>query len=350
MQRAEFLMWIVLGVIVGIIVLLVMSFSVVRPTEMAVKFHFTSLTFNTEKIYSEGRFFTGVGYKMVKFPRTRQIIRFGDNIGPAYEGPLSVRSSDGLKMNIELAFMYELHREPEDLVRLYRDYGDPTLPPASVEGTGDQAFEYSTGSRVDSLLMPSYSFVYARIFASVIRNVAAKYPALDYFSNRPDIAEAMRFAMNETLFYRFYASVPSVELLNIQHAQDDFSAAIESTQIANQDIQQAENEQAIARVQAQQEYDVAVKNSEVLVITANQTRIQTLYSAERDAEIVSVQMKRAIEALNATMLSLEMQSNDELLQYLYVTHIQSTGANKVIASLAHPSGLEASLQSTGVST
>lgn len=349
MPNPQFIFYATLATIVGVITLLVLSFAVVTPTEQAVKFHYTTMTFKTDKTYTEGRFFVGVGYSFKKFPKTRQIVRFGDSIGPAYEGALSVRSSDGLKMNIQLAFQYELSSEPEDLVRLYKDYGEPTLPPVSNEATGDETYTYEYGERVDQTLMPAYSYVYARIFASVVRNVCAQYEALDYFNSRPEIAENIRATMNSTLFTRFYAAVPSVELLAIAHAQDDFKDAIELTQIANQDIQQAQNEQQIQQVQAQQAYDVAVKNSEVLILEANQTQIQTLYSAKKNAERTILTTDESIKGLQATSDGLNMTTSSELLKYLYVTYIQTTQASKMLASLSLPSALMSALTESGVS-
>jgi len=101
------------------------SFAILEPTEMGLRLNGNIQQLDYETWYDNGRYFLGVGQNFIKFPRVYQVIRFGSTFGANKTGDdVVVRSNDGLPLNIEFSFTYQLPKDPQALARIYLDYDD----------------------------------------------------------------------------------------------------------------------------------------------------------------------------------------------------------------------------------
>jgi hypothetical protein len=110
----------------------------------------------------------GLGKKFLHFPKTRQTIRYGSGFSDDYYwgSTIITRSQDGLQLELDVSFQYQLNIVFDDLFRLYMDFGD------------------------------SYSSQYARVLLQVAADVSSDYEASEFFTNREVIQEAMRIELN----------------------------------------------------------------------------------------------------------------------------------------------------------
>lgn len=117
----------------------------------------------------------GLGKKFIKFPTSLQTIRYGNNFGDDYlfGATLVTRSYDGLRLELDVSFQYQLNIKFDDLYRLYTDFG------------GGHAAQYG------------------RILQQVAADVSSDYLAADFYTAREIIQEAMRAELNQvTIHYQ----------------------------------------------------------------------------------------------------------------------------------------------------
>jgi len=296
--------------------LLGVSFDTIEPTECGILYDGSLQRLEQTKLYYEGRYLVGLGKKFLHFPTTRQTIRYGASFSDDYwwGGTLITRSQDGLQLELDVSFQYQLNIKFEDLFRLYMDFGD------------------------------SYSAQYARVLLQVAADVCSDYQAADFYTSREVIREALRVELNSSLV-RHYATVPTLELVNIDFYNSEYNAAILQTQIAIQDVLQAQAEQAVASVNADAAVAVAEATAVTLLQTANQTALSYVASVLADADILLYTIDKQATALLQLRDNLALNSSAGLLSYNYITALLENDVQKLVVAQPFPSQLLAIIDS-----
>jgi len=149
--------------------LLGVSFDTVSPTEWGIIYDNNILHIEAGTTYVEGRYLVGLGRSFLVFPRTRVTVQFGDNLDNAAGGNIVCRTQDGMVIDLEVSFQYELMGEPENLVRLYQDFGG------------------------------NHEYVYGIMLLQVAQDVSSQYRANEYFTQRETIQSQLQVALNTAL-------------------------------------------------------------------------------------------------------------------------------------------------------
>ena len=212
-------------------------------------------------------------------------------------GVVQSRTSDGLEVNLEISFQYQLiPSKPYDLYMSYElDYKQMIVSVA-----------------VDSLT-----------------DMATKFTAYDFFMNRGKIGGDMQLALNSVLQNRTYCSVEFFQLRDVD-LPDKFEEAIQITEVKKQDIQKAQAEQTKMKVEI-----------ETRVITAQLNMQVTINLAQGEAEAILSANQGNINGFNATesssiegLTKLKQDlglSNDELTAYIQSQLIRDyTGTSLVV--------------------
>jgi len=289
--------------------LLGVSFDTVSPTEWGIIYDNNILHIEAGTTYVEGRYLVGLGRSFLVFPRTRVTVQFGDNLDNAAGGNIVCRTQDGMVIDLEVSFQYELMGEPENLVRLYQDFGG------------------------------NHEYVYGIMLLQVAQDVSSQYRANEYFTQRETIQSQLQVALN-TALNRVYARVPSLQLTNTT-LNPAFSESIIQTQIALQDISQASYEQLVAVVYAASNVTYFTTLANVQIISANYSASSYLLQAQADADVLLYKTNQQIAAYTDLRQRLHLNSSSDLLAYSWLTALQETQVGKLWVGLDVPSRLHA---------
>jgi len=95
---------------VSIIVYIAVAIEGVEPTEFAIIRNNISQDVNQENILDGGLHWVGVFYSLVRFPAIHKSIEFSDD-PIAQQKKLQTRTKEGLYLEIDFAFQYQLKKE-----------------------------------------------------------------------------------------------------------------------------------------------------------------------------------------------------------------------------------------------
>jgi len=284
--------------------LLGMSFDVVKPTEVGIMYDTSTMHILSNRVYSEGRYFTGLGREFITFPTTFQTILFGASWAKAFSGDIYCRAKDGMVVRMEIAVQYRLSQAVEDLVRLHLDFG----------GKHENA--------------------YAMMVIKVVQNVASQFYSPTFWRARQELHDEIMTQLEPEL-YRVYASVGSVQIINMEFSAS-YATAIEETQVAMQDILQAEAEKNVAIVRSESAVAVAQETARIQLATAHTTANATIAQADAEAEAMLFRSDKQVEAYEALRDSLGYSDAGSLLAYSTLSALEDSNAKSIALSLQYP--------------
>lgn len=294
------------------------SFGIVEVLEVAIIHDTQTSNLISDKSYSSGRYFTGLGRKFLTYPSTVQTLRFGEMAWFTDEpsrGSIECRSHDGMQVFIEVAFQFVLSDNPEDLTRLYRDFG-------SIKGMDKGGFRD----------------FYSDVTEKVIRDVASTFLSTEFFTKRALLETTMLEALKVDMI-RSYAVAKSLQLMHMEFDKKGlFATAIETTQIAKQEVAEKINEVEVAEVKAEAEWQAAQRTSNVKVSLAESVYNSTIRQAQADATALLYRTQQQVEAYNTLADDLGFQTTAELISFLWMTAV-ANDANKVIMGMPYPASL-----------
>jgi len=294
-----------MAVITGII-LIAVSFAVVEPTYQAfvfntgqMKYEFKDGSSESGELYSEGRYYLGLGKQFVTFPKTFQTIDFKEST----EGNnIAIRSRDGLVITIEIAFQYSLTTNGKDLLALW------------MRWKGD------------------YEIAFGKIARNVIRDVASKYDAFEFFFNRSIIITDITAQMADT-FLELGANINNFQLLDLT-LPVDFNNAIQQTEVTRTKISEATVQQQKVLITAQTDLLSAGKQAEIIRTQAKARADSAYIQKQQDANA----RKSQIEQEQIALISIRDQlglTTSELLNYLLIETLKETQA-KITFAIENP--------------
>lgn len=288
--------------------LLGVSFDTLEPTQMGIIFDANVQHIETDKLYSSGRYLTGLGRKFIGFPMTQLSLRFGKSMFTPPTSNIICRSHDGLSIQVEVAVQYSLNRNASDLWRLYMDLGT------------------------------NYNTVFGLITQQTVQDVFSDYFTLDFFEDRVIIESDITAQLN-LKFNRLYATVNSVQLMrvNIEDTSPTLVDAVENTQIAIQDVFQATAEQNVAQVNADALVGVATEVANVQLLNANSTAISYLATTQAAADALLYRVDKQATALLTLRQQLGLNTSAEVLAYNWLTAMQENSVQDVMMGFQYPS-------------
>jgi regulator of protease activity HflC (stomatin/prohibitin superfamily) len=278
---------IIVVVIVSVIIIL-MSFDTLEYQEMGLNYSWISETVQRET-YSSGRYYLGLGNHFIKFPSMVKSVFFLDDMSPSTQGPaLQSRTRDGLNVRLEVSFQYRLMFQ--DLYKLYTSLG------------------------------VHYEKTLVRMAIEQLTTAATMHNAHNFFNNRSTIGAEMHDLLESHFKIHAYAEVPFFQLRTV-HLPDDFEAAIQDTQVKQQEIQIASAEQSQNKVS----YETKVLQAKQAVrVMQNQGEAEA--SAIMAANDAYCRQYNVTQSLQSEALSLLMDSArwkpKQLLEYLRIRAVR----------------------------
>jgi len=292
------------------------SFDTLEPTQMGIIFDANVQHVETDQVYFNGRYLTGLGRSFIGFPMTYQTVRFGESMFSPPTTNIVCRSHDGLSIDVEMAFQYQLNRNASDLWRLYHDLGR------------------------------DYSGVFGLMAQQVVQDVFSDFYTLDFFQDRVLIESDIQTQLN-TKLARLYATVPAVQLMrvDIEDTSPTLVGAVEATQIALQDVFQAVAEKAVAQVNADAVVGVAEEVAQVQVLNANATALSYLATVQAKADSLIYTVNKQADNLLLLRQTLGLNSSAEILSYNWLTAMLENNVDNVMVGLQFPQLLKSVITS-----
>lgn len=287
-----------------------MSFATMHPLEMGIALNNNIMSLDSSQTYFGGRNFVGIGRSFIKFPITYQTVFLGNFFDKDIRqgGSIKCRTQDGMVIYTDISFSYVIKREPENLIRLYRD----------VE------------------MQAGWEELYTNIAGMAIRDVTSRFLAFDFFTQRNEISEQMKTKINQNL-QRVYADVLMFELVNLEIAET-FANAIEMTQVAAQDILQARAEREVAVIDAESELAVRTAEAEILIKTAQADAYALRQTAEAEAQSILAHMRTQVRGFQNMANALNMTAQ-QLLEFQFVSAVQDNAASEMLLNIPYPQSL-----------
>lgn len=275
-------------VIITSIIIFFISFDTLEYQEMGLNFSWISETVQPEA-YSSGRYYLGLGNHFIKFPAMVKSVFFLDDMSPNTQGPaLQSRTQDGLNVRLEVSFQYRLVFN--DLYKLFTSLG------------------------------PDYEKTFVRMAIEQLTTAATMHNAHNFFNNRTTIGQEMHHLLESHFKTHGFAEVPFFQLRTV-HLPEDFEAAIQQTQVKQQEIQIASAEQSQNKVS----YETTVLQAEQAVrVMANQGEGEALaIMAHNSAFCRQYEVTQSLqsEALQKLMTAANWKPK-QLLEYLKVRAVR----------------------------
>lgn len=285
---------IVAVVVIASIIIFFISFDTLEYQEMGLNYSWISETVQT-KTYPSGRYYLGLGNHFVKFPAMVQSVYFLDDMSSKTQGPaLQSRTRDGLNVRLEVSFQYRLVFK--DLYKLFSTLGH------------------------------HYEKVLVRMAIEQLTTAATMHNAHNFFNNRTTIGQEMHKALEDHFKSHAYAEVPFFQLRTV-HLPADFEAAIQDTQVKQQEIQVAQAEQSQNKVS----YETRVLQAQQAVkVMQNQGEAEaSSILAQNDAFCRQFQVTQTLqsEALRRLMATAKWQPK-QLIEYLKIKAIRDHESSK----------------------
>lgn len=274
------------------IILVVLGFSKLEVNEVGIDYSANSLTLNTDKLYSNGIYFIGVGHSFIKFPKRQLELTL--------QGRKSIvaRSNDGLVVSLNVKLLYSLQTDIDALASLYLMFGD------------------------------DYQVPIENICRSVVRDVASGYTAFQFWTERSNITRQMDKDLRKQLDDIFVKL--QTFLLSSYRLPASFQKVIDETEVQRQEIKKV-NFELLTVIQQTQ---AAIKKADEKVrqidaVTGSSVKkIQLETTAETYK--LNVSIKKEIAGYKAIKNALNM-SISELTTLIWLEKMGSSDVGKTIA-------------------
>ncbi|KAL0230793.1 hypothetical protein PCE1_004348 [Barthelona sp. PCE] len=270
------------------VVLIISSFSVVDLGNVA--FTYNSVTGRVDFVnkYVEGRHLIGFYKSFISFPTVKRNIDFSDSQS------IGCRSIDGLQLDLELSFRYNL-----DTSKLEEVY---------------------------DMFMLNYETYYYVSARDTIRDVCSNFTAIAAIRNRSTTAIQMETALSNA-FSGSHAFVDNFQLNNIV-LPVAYSAAIDEIAEALQNILKVKEEQVARLVEAETEVLNANYNKNIAINQANAEAKSILTTAAAEASSI----KGVVNATANAHESLKQNffDDEDFLRYIQVDVLSEHDSSKLV--------------------
>lgn len=288
--------------VVFVVLMLALGFKKVESSQWALQYDWWSESVKKDPLTQAGLHFVGIGNYLVTFPSTSKYCyfrNFDNSFQPddddVFMPPLSVRTSDGLKVTLELEFVYRL--QMAKLYDLYMLVGD-------------------TG----------YRNTLVHVAAAAISAHATNFSAQAFYGDRGDVQGAFQAALAQELDRVLYITVVSFQL-QPAHFPPKYAAAIVETQEMKQDIQVAEQENKTKVIQKQTELFSARQLAHQIIIKAEGEAQQTLVRNQADVAQFKYRQQVLAEGYSKALNFFSSSGQDAVSNFLNYLKVEALKAH-----------------------
>jgi len=290
------------------------GFGNVEVTEYALKY--SLITRKVEKrTYLPGRYWIGPASFFIKFPSTVTTIAFADaepqgsswfasDPSELFQRELRSRTMDGLDVNIELSFQYQLQKD--SLYDLYTTFGG----------------------------WPDYHNLFVRVAIDRLTESATLFNSPQFFTERTKIGAAMERQLLQDYQERLFSSIFSFQLRRVGLPKA-FEDAIQETEVKRQDVRVAEAEQNSTRVTLQTQLMQAQRRTKVKAERATGFAESLMLENRADIKQLLVTQEKAADSYAAVLHQLD-DNQQELLDYMEVRALRDHPSDKSVIGLTMP--------------
>jgi len=262
-------------VVIPGIILLALSFSSLQTIEYGLDFNAITMSVSNSTFEVAGLYFLGFGHSFIKFPRIVQTLQFT----PDHRGRLHTRTADGLPLTLGVSFQYRYL--PMHLYDLYINFKEEHGP------------------------------VYVNTATAVIANIACKYKAYTFFSDKEGIALAMEKELNALFEKELFAHVEALQITEVE-LPESFQHAILTSISTKQNITQAKRYKENMLVTFRHQRLVATQEKEQTVNIANGTARSRKETAAANMQITQQTVQAEIAAFATVANELQLNPSDTL--------------------------------------
>lgn len=247
-------------------IFLTTSLTTVDQMEMCLKYNWWSNTVDEQTYTEPGIMYKGISNQMICYPNYNQYVYFREgapeNDNSVNREHISVRTEDGLSVDLSMEFVYRL--QASNLRAMYLLVGD-------------------TG----------YKHVMVNVAEGALDNAATRFPADIFYQDRATVQEAFKNAVTDSLAGSLFIDVVALQLQPASFPLA-YAESITNTQVAMQDGLVALQEQERTRVEKQTELQTAQLLAERALIEADAEALHIL--AQNVAEVQSFAYRQQREA------------------------------------------------------
>jgi len=264
-----------------------------------------------KKTYLPGRYWISPFNYFIRFPSTVTTIAFADSamqldLGPGERGERELRSrtKDGLDVNIELSFQYQLKKD--QLYDLYTTFGG----------------------------WPDYHNVFVRLAIDRLTESATLFTSPQFFTERTQIGNEMEKQLLQDFKEKLFSTVFSFQLRTVGLPKA-FEDAIQETEVKKQNVRVASAEQNSTRVQLETQLMQAKRRTQVKANRATGVAESVMLANKADIAQFTATQEKAADSYSAVMAQLD-DNHQELLDYMEVRALRDHPSEKSLIGLSMP--------------
>ncbi|KRX03172.1 hypothetical protein PPERSA_10545 [Pseudocohnilembus persalinus] len=255
------------------------------------------------KTYTAGFYYIGIGHSFIKYPKSVITIDFSSDYGADYPG-IKSRTSDGLEVDIEVSFQYQL--DPTKLYDLYFKYNE------------------------------DYHRVLDLMAIDILTTNTTEYSAYNFFWSRQEIATNMMAQLNKYFQKWGYANVLFFQLRTV-NLPLNFEDAIQKTEVTKQSINQAQATKNKTEVEFQTDIMKASYQANVTINVAEGDANQRITQAQAQANMTKSVQSIKSQAYAQLKQSLNMDSAS-LVDYIKNKVILGQNSGNLIIGMNQGNG------------
>jgi len=294
----------VIGTLIGL------SFAVLATNWVGFDYNSIQVSVNKVDLYSEGRYFLGLGHEFIAFPTYQVSQTFGAS-SETGDSSLIGRTSDGLQILLDVTYQYKLTAEASSLWELYEKF------------------------------LTSYNDDFKVLASAAILDAQSTFTAFDSINERESLAAAMEAALTAAL-EPYGATIQAMQLENIE-LPADFLSAIDATIEAEQNADTAQFAQITAGINAETAVLEAELQAEITLVNANATASAIRLAADAEAAAITVQLEAERVSYGNLLSTLRTKkygdefTENHLLSYIWINAIQDANLDRLVVQIDKPS-------------
>lgn len=270
------------GCVCFVLTIIVLGFTQVNPTEMALDYNWVTKTIDPVPIVEPGLRWIGPWCYLYRYPKTITTIEFEQSHRDILDG----RTSDGLPLLMGITFQYQL--KPEQLFELYNTY---------------------------EIQHREYVRIFELMGIHLLTELATNFSAYQFFNEKQTIAESMRQEIDRYFQSNLFASVTSLQI-NEDDLPQPFTDTVLQAATERQNITRMSKYRDSQVVNFQTARIVAYAQANVTVNNANGNVHRIHQSGKADAVIIESYVEAEKNAYLEVRQSLNIQG-DALIDYMW---------------------------------
>lgn len=278
-----------------LIAFLLLSWSYLDPTEMALKYNYVTKTVDPEIVIQPGLKFVCPWNSLIRYPKTIQTMTYDNSHRDLLDG----RTRDGLPLILGLSFQYRLLADPpESLFHLYK------------------TFENNIGD---------YIRVYQLVGMHIITELATNFTAYKFFNEKQAIAYEMQNALDNYFRRNLFATVESLQI-NEDDLPTAFTDSVLQAANSKQNITQMTKAREAKKVEFQTMVNIARAQANVTIAKAHGQKHRILQNGYADRAVIEAYVEAERQAYEEIHKTMELEG-DALIKYIWYDTLGGGGVS-----------------------